>query len=130
VPIIWGVTVRAIVAVDVGNVPEVPVTVMVDVAAVAVAATVNVTTLVLVVGLVPITAVTPIGKPDTARVTLPLKGLMSVTVIVSVPVPPWTIESATGEAAIENPPVPRVVIVIVMVVVAVNVPEVPVMVIG
>jgi len=38
-----------------------------------------------VVGLVPNAAVTPVGNPDAARVTLPAKGLTSVTVMVSVP---------------------------------------------
>jgi len=81
------VTVSAIV-VDAVRVPEVPVMVIVDVAAAAVAATVNVTTLVLVVGLVAKAAVTPVGNPVAARVTLPANGLISVTVIVSVPVAP------------------------------------------
>jgi hypothetical protein len=81
------VTVSAMLVVAV-NVPEVPVTVMVLVAATAVLATVNVITLVEVAGLVPITAVTPVGKPETARVTLPVNGLTSVIVMVSVPLAP------------------------------------------
>jgi len=81
------VTVSAMVVLAV-SVPEVPVTVMVLVAAVAVAATVNVTTLVEVAGFVAKAAVTPVGNPDAARVTLPANGLTSVTVIVSVPVAP------------------------------------------
>lgn len=70
------------------NVPEVPVMVTVEVPAVAVALAVSVSTLLLVAGLVPNEAVTPLGKPDAARVTLPAKGLTSVTVIVSVPLLP------------------------------------------
>ena len=74
--------------VDAVSVPEVPVMVIVEVPAAAVAATVNVTTLVEVAGLVPKAAVTPVGNPVAARVTLPANGLTSVTVIVSVPVAP------------------------------------------
>jgi len=81
------VTVSAMVVLAV-SVPEVPVMVIVLVAAAAVLATVSVSALVLVVGLVANTAVTPVGRPDAARVTPPLKGLTSVTVIVSVPLAP------------------------------------------
>lgn len=81
------VTVSAMVMVEL-SVPEVPVMVIVEVPATAVLATVKVTTLVPVVGLVAKAAVTPVGNPDTARVTAPANGLTSVTVIVSVPVAP------------------------------------------
>ena len=64
-------TVRAMVVVAV-RLPEVPVMVTVDVPAVAVALAVNVSTLLPVVGLVAKAAVTPLGKPDAASVTLPL----------------------------------------------------------
>lgn len=74
--------------VDAVSVPEVPVMVIVEVPAAAVAATVNVTTLVEVAGLVAKAAVTPVGSPVAARVTLPVNGLTSLTVIVSVPVAP------------------------------------------
>ena len=82
-----GVTVRAMVVDEVSE-PEVPVIVILLVAAVAEAATVKVITLVEVAGLVPIAAVTPVGRPETAKVTLPANGLTSVMVIVSVPVAP------------------------------------------
>lgn len=81
------VTVSAMVVVEV-NVPEVQVMVMVDVPAVAVLLAVRVSTLVVVIGLVPRTAVTPTGVPDTVQVTLPVNGLTSVTVRVSVPLAP------------------------------------------
>jgi len=81
------VTVSATVVLAVSE-PDVPVMVMVLVPATVVLATVNVSTLVLVVGLVANAAVTPVGRPDAARVTLPLNGLTSVTVIVSVPFAP------------------------------------------
>lgn len=78
------VTVRAMVVLAV-NVPEVPVIVTVAAPAVAVAPAVRVSTLVDVVGFVANAAVTPVGRPDAARVTEPVNGLTSVTVMVSVP---------------------------------------------
>jgi len=81
------VTVSAIV-VDEVNVPEVPVTVTVAVPAAAVLPALIVSTLLLVAGFVPNEAVTPVGNPEAARVTLPLKGAISVTVMVSVPLEP------------------------------------------
>jgi hypothetical protein len=110
------------------NVPEVPVIVIVEVPAVAVAAAVNVTTLVPVVGLVPNAAVTPLGNPDAARVTLPVKPLTSVTVMVSVPLAPRAIDRAAAEGL--SVKLGGAVTVSVMVVVAVALPDVPVMVIG
>jgi len=64
--------------------PEVPLIVTVDVPAVAVLLAVKVTTLLPVAGLVPNAAVTPLGKPEAVRVTLPLNPPTSVTVTVSV----------------------------------------------
>jgi hypothetical protein len=49
---------------------------------------VNVTTLLPVVGLVPNEALTPVGRPDAASVTLPEKLFTSVIVTVSVPLVP------------------------------------------
>lgn len=82
------------------SVPDVPVIVTVDVPAVAVALAVNVTTLVPVVGLVPKAAVTPLGKPVAARVTLPVNLFTSETVIVSVPVLPCAIERVAADGEI------------------------------
>jgi len=79
--------VSAIVVVAVSE-PEVPVIVTVDEPVVAVALAVSVSRLVPVVGLVPKEAVTPLGKPDAARVTLPVKPPTSVTVMVLVPLLP------------------------------------------
>ena len=90
------VTVRLIV-VDAVSVPEVPVIVTVDVPAMAVALAVSVSRLAPVVGLVPNIAVTPLGKPDAARVTLPVNPPVPVTVMVSVPLPPWAIDRADAE---------------------------------
>lgn len=80
-------TVSAIVVVAVVD-PEVPVIVTVDDPTVAVALAVSVSTLVPVVGFVPKEAVTPLGRPVAARVTLPVNPPVSVTVIVSVAVFP------------------------------------------
>ena len=52
------------------------------------AATANVSTLVVEVGLVANDAVTPAGIPDAARVTLQVNVPESFTVIVSVPLLP------------------------------------------
>jgi hypothetical protein len=75
-------------------------------------------------------AVTPVGMPEAVNATLPVKGLTSVTVIVSVPLAPWATDRVAAEGFRVKLPVAVVVTVSVTVVVAVNVPEVPVMVIG
>ena len=80
-------TASAIVVVAV-NEPEVPVTVTVNAPVVAVLLAVRVSMLLLVVGLVPNEAVTPLCKPDAARVTLPVNPPVSVTLIVLVPLLP------------------------------------------
>jgi len=90
-------TVKAIVVVAC-RLPEVPVIVTVAVPVVAVALAVSVSTLVEVVGLVPNAAVTPLGKPEAASVTLPENPPTSVTVIVLVPLLPCVIVKLLGEA--------------------------------
>jgi len=65
--------------------PEVPLMVTVAVPVLAVPLAVIVSTLLPVVGLVPNAAVTPLGNPDAARVTLPLNPFWSVTIMVDVP---------------------------------------------
>ena len=69
--------------------------------------------------------VTPLGWPVAANDTLPVKGLMSVTLIVSVPLEPATTESAATEGFNVKPPVPETML-SVKLVVAVVLPEVPV----
>ena len=69
-------------------VPEVPVTVTVKAPVVAVLLAVSVSTLEVVEDAGLNEAVTPLGKPDAANDTLPVKGLTSVTVMVSVPLLP------------------------------------------
>jgi hypothetical protein len=66
----------------------VPVIVTVELPFVADALALKASTLEPVAGFVPNAAVTPLGKPDAARVTLPVNPLDGVTVIVSLPVAP------------------------------------------
>jgi hypothetical protein len=79
--------------------PDVPVMVTVAVPVVAVLLAVRVKVLVEVVGLVLKAAVTPLGKPDAARVTLPVNPPRSVTVIVLVPLPPCVTVTLLGDEA-------------------------------
>lgn len=92
------VTVRArVVLAD--KLPEVPVMVTVKVPVVAVPLAVNESVLVVVVGFGLNTAVTPLGRPDAASVTLPENPPRSVTVMVLVPAdPPWVIVRLLGES--------------------------------
>jgi len=78
--------------------PDVPVMVTVAVPSDAVALAARVKVLVLVAGFVPKLAVTPVGKPDAARVTLPLKPLDGLMVIVLVPLVPCTTLRVLGDA--------------------------------
>src|SRR5580698_8659335 len=90
-------TLRASVVVAV-RLPEVPVMVTVEVPVVAVELAVRVSTLLPVVGFVPNAAVTPLGNPDAARVTLPLNPFTSVTEIVLEPLLPCVTDRLLGEA--------------------------------
>jgi hypothetical protein len=92
-----GVTVRVIVVVCV-NVPDVlvMVTVTVPVVAVLLAASVNVLVVVVELGLND--AVTPLGKPDADKLTLPLKPFCGVTLIVLVPLVPCVMLRLVGDA--------------------------------
>src|ERR1700690_3744184 len=80
--------------------PEVPGMGTVDVRTVAELLAVSVSRLDAVVGLVPNDAVTPVGKPEAARVPLPLNPPVSATVSVSVPLPPGVTDKfgAEGES--------------------------------
>ena len=90
------VTVSAMAVVAV-SVPDFPVTVIVEVPAAAVALAVSVSTLVPVVGLAPNTALTPLGRPDATRVTLPVNPPVSFTLMVSVSLVLGVTESADSE---------------------------------
>src|SRR5262245_3867972 len=82
--------------------PDVPVMVTVKVPVAAVALAVKVTVLVEVVGFVPKVAVTPEGKPEAERVTLPVNPPEGVTVIVLLPLAPWFTLTLAGEADSEK----------------------------
>ena len=78
--------------------PDVPVMVTVDVPVVALALAVSVNVLVLVVLLGLKEAVTPFGRPEADKLTLPLKPFCGVTVIVLVPLLPCTRVTPFGNA--------------------------------
>jgi len=80
------------------SVPDVPVIVTDVVPVVAVELAVKVTTLLPVVGLVPKLAVTPEGRADVDRVTLPVNPPLGVTVIVELPLLPCVTVKLLGEA--------------------------------
>lgn len=86
--------------------PDVPVMVTVAVPVAAVALAVRVKVLVEVVGFGLNAAVTPLGNPEAARVTLPLNPPTSVTVIVLVPpAPPCVMVRLLGESeSVKLPP--------------------------
>jgi hypothetical protein len=78
--------------------PDTPVMVTVTVPVAAVPLAVNVSVLVEVVGFGTNAAVTPLGKPDALKVTLPLKPFTGTTVIVLVPLLPCVMVTLFGEA--------------------------------
>src|SRR6266481_8528745 len=82
--------------------PETPVTVTlkVPVAAVPLAVSVNVLVLAVLLGLND--AVTPLGRPDADKVTLPLKPFCGLTVMVLAPLPPCVIVTLPGEVNSEK----------------------------
>ena len=91
-------TVRAMVVVAV-RLPEVPVMVTVAVPAVAELLAVSDRTLVVVVLVGLKDAVTPLGSPEAAKLTLPVKPPAGVTVMVLVPAaPPGVIDILLGAA--------------------------------
>lgn len=99
------VTVRLIVVVEV-RLPDVPVMVTVLVPSVAVPLAVRVKVLVEVVGFGLNATVTPLGRPEALRVTLPLKPFTGVTVIMLVPLAPWAMLRVLGDAPSVNVGVP------------------------
>lgn len=92
-----GFTVRVTVAVWL-KVPEVPVIVTVAVPVVAVPLAVSVSVLVPVVLVGLKDAVTPLGRPEADRLTLPVKPFVGFTVIVLVPLPPCVTVTLVGAA--------------------------------
>ena len=78
--------------------PDEPVTVTVTVPIVAMVLAVSVNVLVFVVLAGLKDAVTPLGRPDADKLTLPLKPFCGLTVIVLAPLAPWVIVKLDGEA--------------------------------
>ena len=78
--------------------PETPLIVTVTVPVAAVLLAVRVSMLVDVAGFVPKVAVTPVGRPEAERMTLPVKPLTGMTVIVVLPEPPCVIATVVGDA--------------------------------
>jgi hypothetical protein len=78
--------------------PDVPVTVTVTVPVVTVLLAVKVSVLLLAVLVGLNDAVTPLGRPDVNKLTLPLKPFCGVTVMVLVPVVPCDIVKLFGDA--------------------------------
>ena len=78
--------------------PEVPVMVTVAVPVVAVLLAVNVSVLVVVAEAGLNAAVTPLGRPDADRLTLPVNPFCGVTVTVLVPLPPCMKVKLLGDA--------------------------------
>ncbi len=96
-----GFTVRETVALLV-KLPDVPVTVSVTVPVVAVLLAVKVSVLLLAVLPGLNEAVTPLGRPDADKLTLPLKPFSGVMVMLLVPVAPCTIVTLLGDAEREK----------------------------
>jgi hypothetical protein len=90
-------TVKAIVA-EFDKLPDVPETVTVTVPVVAVLVAVSVNVLVVVAGFVLNAAVTPLGRPDVDKLTLPLKPFCGVTVMVLVLLVPCVTVKLLGDA--------------------------------
>jgi hypothetical protein len=80
------------------NAPDVPVIVTDEVPVVAVLLADSVSKLLPVVGLVPKVAVTPAGRPDADKLTLPVKPPDGLTVIVELPLLPRVTDKLLGEA--------------------------------
>ena len=78
--------------------PDVPVMVTVDLPEVAVPLAVSVRVLEAVAGFGLNDAVTPLGRPEADKLTLPLKPFCGVTVIKLVPLAPWVKVKVLGDA--------------------------------
>ena len=77
--------------------PDVPATVTVTIPVVAVLLAVKVSVLLLAVLVGLNDAVTPLGRPEADKLTLLLKPFSGVTVMVLVPLVPWTTLRLLGE---------------------------------
>jgi hypothetical protein len=91
------------------------------------AATVNITVLALVVLAGLNAAVTPVGKPETARLTLPLNPFWPLTLMVLLPLPLWETVRLAGMAERLKPGATTVRLIVA---VLLRLPEVPLIVSG
>ena len=78
--------------------PEVPVTVTVKVPVVAVPAADSIRRLLAVAGFVPKAALTPFGKPEAVKFTLPLKPFSGLIEMVAEPEAPCRMVKLAGDA--------------------------------
>jgi hypothetical protein len=78
--------------------PEVPVTVTVTVPVVAVPVADRVKRLLVVAGFVPKVVLTPLGRPDAVKFTLPLNPFRELIVMVVEPEAPWRKVTLLGDA--------------------------------
>ena len=85
------------------RVPEEPVTVTVKVPVAAVPLADRVSRLVVVAGFVPKKALTPLGKPDAVKFTLPLNPFTGLIVTVVKPDAPWRKVNVPGDVDSVNP---------------------------
>src|SRR6266702_1961691 len=90
-------TVRETVVVFV-KLPDEPVTRTVTVPVVAAPVADRVKRLLVVAGFVPKMALTPLGRPDTVKFTLPLNPFRGLIVMVVEPAAPWTSVKLVGDA--------------------------------
>jgi hypothetical protein len=114
------------IAVVCDRLPEVPVMVTLTVPVVAVLLAVSVKVLLALAGFGLNDAVTPLGKPEADRLTLPVKPFCGVTVTVLVPLAPCVTVTLLGDA--ERPKFGRTVTARAIVVIWDKLPDVPVMV--
>ena len=77
--------------------PEVPVTVTVTVPVVAVPVADRVKRLLVLVGFDPKMTLTPLGRPEAAKETLPLNPFWGLMVIVLAPAEPWSKVKLAGD---------------------------------
>jgi hypothetical protein len=111
------------------SVPEVPVTVTAEVPSAAAVLEIKVSTVEVAEDTGLNEPVIPVGRPDAENATTPVNGLMSVTVMVTLQLPPWTMVQAVVGGFSLKPPVGEVTVSVKVVTTGVRVPEVPVTVI-
>jgi hypothetical protein len=85
------------------RVPEEPVTVTVKVPVAAAPLADSVSRLVVLAGFVPNRALTPLGKPEAVKFTLPLNPFTGLIVIVVKPDAPWRKVKVPGDVDSVNP---------------------------